>query len=339
MSPVATPPRRGALSRRGWLRWQAAWAVSAGVPLLAGCSAPLPPLRVGSLVFPGYELIFLARESGWLDPARVRLIELRSNTDTLRALASGQLEAAQLTLDETLQARARGQDLRILHVLDVSAGADAVMARPGLRDPARMRGRRIGVEDSAGGAIMLGAFLQAAGLRPSDIVKVPMTLDQSVSVYRSAEVDAVVTAEPWISQLEAEGAVRIFDSRAIPGRIVDVMVARADAIQTHAEGFQHLVDAHTRALEAWRREPGPEQAPARLMAPRLQIEPAEVPGVFRGLALPDRQEARGMLAPEGQITRTARELMTVMETEGLAVTPWSWADAVEPRFVNAPFSG
>lgn len=334
-----SPHGRSGQTRRDWLVRQAGRALAVAWPLGAGCQAPLPPLRVGSLVFPGHELLFLARESGWLDPARVRLIEMRSNTDTLRALGAGQLEAAQLTLDEALQARARGLDLRIIHVLDVSVGADAVLARPGLRDPRQLRGRRVGVEDSAGGAIVLGAFLAAAGLRVGDIVKVPMTLDQTRDFYRSGEVDAVVTAEPWIAHLEAEGAVRLFDSRAIPGRIVDVLVARADAIALHAAGFQHLVDAHSRALQAWRRAPGPDQAPARLMAPRLQMAPADVPLVFRGLLLPSREEARTMLAPDGLITRTARDLLAVMAADGLATVPWSWADAVEPRFVQAPWSG
>jgi NitT/TauT family transport system substrate-binding protein len=54
---------------------------------------------VGSIVFPGYESLFLAREAGLLEERQVRLIELLANTDTLRALAAGQLEAAALTLD------------------------------------------------------------------------------------------------------------------------------------------------------------------------------------------------------------------------------------------------
>lgn len=88
------PADPSGLTRRRWLAQPLGWAALLSWPFAAGCSAPTPPLRVGSLVFPGYELVFLARESGWLDPALVRLIEMRSNTDALRALASGQLEAA-----------------------------------------------------------------------------------------------------------------------------------------------------------------------------------------------------------------------------------------------------
>ena len=76
--------------------------------VLAGCQEPIPALRVGSILFPTYEYAFLARDLGLLDPKRVRLIELPASTYTLRALAAGQLEAAQLTLDEVITARSGG---------------------------------------------------------------------------------------------------------------------------------------------------------------------------------------------------------------------------------------
>jgi ABC-type nitrate/sulfonate/bicarbonate transport system substrate-binding protein len=84
-------------------------------------------MRVGSIVFPGYEDLFLARELGLLDERRVRLVELLANTDTLRALAAGQLEAAALTLDELMSARADGVDLRAVLVFDVPEGANVVV--------------------------------------------------------------------------------------------------------------------------------------------------------------------------------------------------------------------
>ena len=85
--------------RRAWL------AALAGGTLLGGCSPPHRPLRIGTIVFPGYELLFLARAMGWLNPGQVRLIELQSSSDSVRAQAAGKLEAAQLTMDELMAAR------------------------------------------------------------------------------------------------------------------------------------------------------------------------------------------------------------------------------------------
>jgi len=284
------------------------------LPALTACKPPTKPLRLGSIVFTGYETVFLARELGWLDHHQVRLIELFSNTDGLRALAAGQLEAAQLTLDEFLTARSDGLDLRIVAVLDESAGADAVIARPGLRDPSQVKGLRIAVEDGAAGAVMLAAFLRHHGLQPKDVQAVSLTLDRSLEAYRNGLADLFISAEPWVTRLEAEGGQRVFDSRALPGRIVDVMAVRADVLDSHGEALEHVVHQHFRALQFLKIQP---DVAARLMAPRLQMAPQEVLGSLRGLIQPDAQTSRQMLDNNSPFMTGLLELQTLMLNDRL----------------------
>lgn len=286
-------------------------------------------MRVGSIVFPGYELAFLAREKGWLDEREVRLVELLSNTDTLRALAAGQLEAAMLTLDEMVSARADGVDLRAVLVLDVSHGADVVLARPPLT-LREMAGRRIAVEDSAGGAIMLSAVLVAAGLRIEQVSKVSFSLDRSVSFYRDRQADFIISAEPWVGQLERLGARRVFDSTHIPGRIVDVLAVRADAMKRHATALRHLVAAHLRARAYW--QSNPTEA-AALMTARLQLGPAEVLQAFRGLQLLDVQENRVWMQRDGKLAHTLQSLQQAMLQDALLQQALSEQALIDPSFL------
>ena len=52
-------------------------AVILALGLVAGCRAePEPPLRIGTTFWPSNELLFLARENGWLNPLEFRLVEL-----------------------------------------------------------------------------------------------------------------------------------------------------------------------------------------------------------------------------------------------------------------------
>jgi NitT/TauT family transport system substrate-binding protein len=270
-------------------------------------------MRVGCIVFPGYETLALARELGLLDAQKVRLIELQANTDTLRALAADQLEAAGLTLDELITARADGVDLRAVLVFDVSEGADVVLAK-GPVTLQTLQGKRVSVEDGAMGAVMLSALLKAAGLTPDQIHKVPMTLDRSEALFKSPDVDVVVTAEPWAARLEKAGARRIFDSQAIPGRIVDVLAVRANALQSFGPALRHLLAGHF-AAQKMLRESMSRAAP--LMAARLQTPAAEVASLYRGLQLPELAQNRVMLARGGAIDRTAQELQKVMLEAGL----------------------
>lgn len=310
-------------------------AAGAMAPALGGCLHRHAPMRVGSIVFPGYESFFLARERGLLDPAEIRLVELYSSTDTLRALAADQLEVGCLTLDEVLSARADGVDLRVILVLDESAGADVVMTRKPLPGLSALRGKRIALEETAVGGVMLAALLRAAELSVGDIVQVPTTQDQTAALFAKGTVDAVVTTEPWASQIEATGGIRLFDSKAIPGRILDVLAVRAAAMANYSAALRHLVAAHFQALDVLAREP---ELAAQLMAPRLQISPAEVPASFRGLELPNVRRNIDMLAPGGSLFRTVDELQTVMLRDGLLSRRLQRGDLIDGGFLKATSS-
>lgn len=314
------------LSRRALLR--AAWAL-AGAGSLAACQPPRLPMRVGSLVFPGYEFIYLARELGLLDPRLIRLVDMRANTETVRALASGQLEAALLTVDEMLTARAEGVDLMVLAMLDASDGADAVVARPGV-DLRGLRGKRIAVEDGAVGGVMLAALLDAAGLQSSDIQKVAIDLPSSLQAFEQGRADAVVSAEPWVSQMEQRGGVRIFDSVRIAGRIVDVLVARRSAMDTYGDALAQLVQGHFQALALFRTNP---EKVVPLMAPRLRAAPDQVKAMFKGLNLPDARANLELLAAQGSFDAMTRDLQKFMTSSGLIRQTIPLADFVDTRFL------
>lgn len=290
------------MRRRAWLVGLAAAA------LVPGCAPPLPPLRIGTIVFPGYELLFLAREMGQLQSGLVRLIELQNSSDSVRALAAGELEAATLTMDELMSARAGGVDLRAVLVLDTSDGADQVLARPGIKLSA-LTGKRIAAENNSVGALMVASLLEATGLRVDQVVKVPITQSRAVEYFKKGLADVVVTAEPWAGQIKALGGQTIFDSSAVPDRIVDVIAVRADKLDSHAQALRHLVDMQFAAMELFLTQP--ERA-APLMAPRLQIKPEEVVGSFVGLKLPDRSQNQNLLKPGGPLYRNLPILQSIL---------------------------
>ena len=323
-------------ARRQWLRRTAL----AGVAGLAGagCSPPPPPLRIGAHPWLGYELMYLAHAHGLLQPDALRLVEVPSATASLRALAAGTLEGAGLTLDEVLMARARGLMLRVVAVFDVSHGADVLLASPDITSLPQLRGRRVGVEHSATGALMLDAALQAAGLTPADVRMVPLAFDAHASALRSGKVDAVVTFEPVRSQLLAEGAKLLFSSAQVPGLIVDVLAVRPEAVHTHGTHLQALVAGVLQARMLWQQDSADSAA---RMAPRLQLPPAAVVQAFDNLRLPDlAANHRWLAGPAPQLMATAERLTAVMQRAALlppAAQPLAapHADAVlaEARFL------
>lgn len=322
-TPLIAPPRRVGLA------WRCGMLLAL---VLSGCGfEPEPLLRVATHVWPGYELLYLAREQGYYDERRIRLVELTSATESASALRSGAVEASALSLDEVLGLVECGTDLRIVLVFDDSAGADVLLARPDIADLAGLRGRRIGVEHSAVGALVLDAALRAAGLTPADIILAPLTVDEQAAAYRAGQVDAIVTYDPISVQLRAEGARPLFDSRRIPNQIVDVLAVRGDALPRHGAALERLIAGYFRALRDWR-----HQAPqsTRLLAPRLGLKPAEVSRAFDGLRLFDLEQNRQMLAgSEPVLAQTARTLSELMVTQRLLRSAPSSASLADARWL------
>ncbi len=56
-------------------------------------------INIGTNVWPGYELLYLARELNLL-PQKVRLIEYNNTSEVMRAFRNRTIQGAALTLDE-----------------------------------------------------------------------------------------------------------------------------------------------------------------------------------------------------------------------------------------------
>ncbi|MEY4761942.1 MAG: hypothetical protein RLZZ200_1798 [Pseudomonadota bacterium] len=216
---------------------------------LASCSPPAKVLRVGTNDFPGYELLYLARDLGYFDDARIQLLGFPSATEVIRAYKNGALDVAAITADEAMLASPTGERAHVILVLDASAGTDAIIANPRLTSVPALRGHRIGVETGALGSYVLSRALELHGMSPLDVQVVALTMDSHEAGYRDGLVDAVVTFDPVSDRLEAAGAIRVFDSRQIPHEILDVLISQENAVANQRKELLALVRGWLRAQD------------------------------------------------------------------------------------------
>lgn len=284
-------------------------------PLLAttACSSPEPLLRVGSNGWPGYLFIEWAAERGLLAAEAIRIVRMPSSSATMNALAAGSLEAACLTLDEVITLLAEGVRLRVVAVLDESAGADVLLTWPQIENLAALRGKRIGVEQTAVGAVMLHAVLSKAGLKLRDVQTVPVMLDRQELAFRQGNVDALITMEPVASRLLDAGAELRFSSADIPGQIIDVLAVREEALTLQAQAIGKLVQSHFSAL-AVRNQPDLQNYLAGSMA----LSAEQTGKVFAAMQLPDLAANRLWLeGKNNKLELMAMELAAIMKSAGL----------------------
>jgi NitT/TauT family transport system substrate-binding protein len=260
---------------------------------LAACGEkPQPALRVGVNPWVGYDPLVLARDERLFDTTRVRVVELASSSESMRNLRNGLLDAAALTLDEALRLADEGLDLRIVAVLGESNGADALLADPMLHEPPELAGKRIGVESGAVGALVLGRVLQHAGLEERDITVVALEAARHERALRDGHVDAIVTFEPIRGRLEAAGYRVLFDSRQMPGEIVDVLALRSTVLDARPDDVAET-------LRAWERgrislEAAPE-ATAVMLARGTDLTANQYLDTLEGLTLRGLRDSVALL--------------------------------------------
>lgn len=304
------------------------------VIVLGSCSVPEPPLRVGLLLWPPYELAVLAREEGWYPEDSVRILEYQSPIQLSRAFRSGQVDVALTTSHISLSLAQDGIDHRIIYVVDHSRGGDALVVRPDISSLEELAGNAVGVEPSPLGMYVFGRVLSRAGLDREAVTVVPLDIPQQRSAYVSGRVDAVVTYEPVRSQLLDAGAREMFNSREIPREIIDVVIARATVTEQQPERLMALLQGMDRALAYLRDEPI-EALP--LMASRTSMETKAFRLALEGAYLLDMEENRKWLM-EGDpslLVEALRDQMRHMERMGMLEGSVDIPALVDARFLSA----
>lgn len=283
---------------------------------LAACKRPpKPPLVFGASAWPGYESVFLARSRGYLPKHGIHLQEFASEDGVAQALREHKIQLAALTLSEALLLHRSIPDLKILLVLDASRGADALLAQPDIDTLAQLQGKRIVAENAVHGAYFMSLAARETGLSAQQFDVKPMPVKEQEAAFRAHKVDALVVAEPMRSRLLADGARQLFDSSRVPGKLLDVLVARDDDVGYYNEEMLQLLKGWHKAVNYIRYHP---VEATQAMARDQHADPAQFRQALQGVELFGLQRNRTMLMgdPLG-IAPAVDELQRFMLNYGL----------------------
>jgi len=278
---------------------------------LASCARESEPtLRIGTNVWIGSEPLYLARELGHLNPKEIQLVEYPSASEVLRAFRNQAIDGMVISLDELFGLAADGMQPRVVLVVDVSHGADAVVGRAGMRTMKDLKGKRVAVESGALGAFVLSRALALHGMQASDVDVMHLESNEQPGAFERGQIDGAVTFDPYRAQLMRAGAQTLFDSTQIPGEIVDLVAVRASALDKQRKALQALLSGWFKAIDYLNREPADA---ARRMGIRQQTTGEQYLAALRGLHIPSRAENLRMIGgPTPELVPSGRRLMNLM---------------------------
>jgi NitT/TauT family transport system substrate-binding protein len=314
-------------------------AIAALVLAQVACGdPPQPPLAVGLNTWVGYDPLVLARDRGLCDTKQVKVVELISSAEALRHLRNGLLDAAGLTMDEALRLVDSGFDVRIVALLDTSAGADVVVAAPHITSLQKLRGEHIAVEEATVGTLVLERLLQKAQLRREDVTVLRLDATQHKTALLSDRVAAAVSYAPIDSAIRAQGFRPIFDSRQMPGEIVDVLVVRTEVLRDRPGAVDALMAAWAAGLNVMQLDPS---GAATSLAPGADLTTAQYKAVQRGLRFYTPAESLAMLAGDPPpLAAQGEAVARLMLDLGLLGQAPNWAALIDTGpALRAPDTG
>ena len=317
----------------------------AGAALLSACGskeAASPSggaaVTIGFSAWPGWFPWQVAQDKGFFakNNVAVTLKYFDSYTDSLNALATGNLSANSQTLNDTLSSVSGGAKQTIVLVNDNSTGNDQIIAAPGIADVAALRGRKVAAEQGTVDHYLLLLALRKAGLSEKDIMFTPLVTDQAAAAFAAGKVDAVGVFAPFTTTaLGLAGSRAIATSADFPGAIPDHLVFGSQFVADHANEVQAVVQTWFDTL-AWI---GANKAEAiGIMAAKAGVSPEDYKSYDSGTTIFSREQNLEAFSPGSNAKHLdfqANQIAEFLVSTKLVDKKPPLDGLLEPKFVKA----
>lgn len=313
-------------------------ATPGSAPAAPGSAPKLGTVKLGFSAWPGWFPWQVAAEKGLFaaNGLTVEPIYFDSYTDSLNALAAGQLDANSQTLNDTLSSVSGGAKETVVLVNDNSTGNDQIIAKPGINSVADLKGKTVAVEEGTVDHYLLLLALRKAGLSATDITLKPLVTDAAAAAFVAGQVDAVGVFAPFTTTaLGLAGSKAVATSADFPGAIPDHLVFTADFVAAHAPEVQAMVKTWFDTL-AW--IAANQDEAVAIMAKKAGVPVADYLAYDKGTTIFTLAQNINAFAPGDDAThlpQQAQQISDFLTGTGLASKAPDLTGLLDDRFVKA----
>jgi NitT/TauT family transport system substrate-binding protein len=204
------------------------------------------PMRVGTSFWPGQFWIDIAHHKGWFKEAGLNVEIIDTSTDYVASLtdvATGKLDVNGFSLFDVMKFNAAGSDLVLVINADNSNGAESILADAKINSLKSLTGKNIGVSKGTYLEYILNEALATVGVDKTDVTLIDMLSESASTEIHKEAVHAVVTFEPYASEvLASNGTRKLFDSSEIPGISPNGSAFRRGFLDERPEDVQAYVN-------------------------------------------------------------------------------------------------
>jgi len=259
-------------------------------------------IRLGVPTWIGYGAVYIGQEKGLFSGITVELRRSDDSNVFNAAMLRGELDGYCTTLDTFVIAAAGGVPGVAAYLFDESAGADGILARPGIKSVSDLRGKTIAAQTGFPNHFFLLHVMRAAGIPSSQYTHVNLDSDKAGAAFVSGTLDAAVTWEPWLSRARQLGkGTLLTTTRDYPSLLVDALIAHPVSLQRRTAEMRALVQGLIKAVEFWEASPSEGNS---IVAKHFLLAPDAVGDMVRGVRFLNQAANRDYLASQGRAWRT-----------------------------------
>jgi NitT/TauT family transport system substrate-binding protein len=258
--------------------------LASALALGAVLSAQAAPLKIAYSDWPGWVAWDIGVQKGWFKAEGVDVeFVWFEYVPSMDAFAAGKVDAVTMTNGDALVTGATGARSVAILLNDYSNGNDMVVARPGIKSVAELKGKKIGVELGFVSHLLLLQALQSAGLKESDVTLVNTPTDQTPQALGGGAVDAIVAWQPNSGQaLKAlPGSRAIYTSANAPGLIYDVLAVSPASLAARRADWKKVVKVWFKIAD-WVNDPKNAAEASKIMGARVGLSGPEYAKLMKG---------------------------------------------------------
>ena len=283
-------------------------AALGAVVLAVALGAPAPAKAEDTIncVFPfwfGFAPVFVAQKKGFFEEEGLTVNTAFDNdrANVLPGLETGDIDCTMRTIGESM-ARPRTTETTgtIIGTIDISVGADGVVAGPGIEKVEDLIGKTFAGEINHPGTVLVQYALSEKGHSIKDLDMKLIATDDSVAVFEDDSIAAVATWEPMLSTIvkgtSREGSKVLISSADYEGLITDIILVNTADLNANPEKYAKFLRGIYRAIDFYIADPDGFIA---LSAGEFSVPDAEMKEALAGVKYTSYEETLEYMPASG----------------------------------------
>jgi NitT/TauT family transport system substrate-binding protein len=258
----------------------------------AGPAPKLGPLRIAYSDWPGWVAWDIAAEKGFFKAAGVDVsLVWLEYVPSMEAYSESRVDAVCMTNGDALVSGSSGAKSIGIVINDYSNGNDMIVAQPGIKQLAELKGKKVGVEVGFVDHLLLMEGLKSVGLVESDVDIVNTKTQDTAGLLKAGTVSAIAAWQPNSGHAldQVPGATPLFTSANVPGLIYDVLFVSPSSLQTRRADWKKVVTVWFQVV-AFVNDPAHRAEAARIMSQKAQMTPERYEKLMKGTQFLDLAE-------------------------------------------------